>query len=230
MPTSYKPTISYRNGIRSLNYPAVGVSNGHHSLSSSVAGGNGSARLLRPHRSTLQLPENTSRRGTNNLPGSGKLAGKPGNSQHAGAMNLATHTKLDPQSAARLRHWKGNPSSPAQARWNCHHHNHNWWRHHCVTFVFFDFGWWGWYDGWWYPDPYYYNGADPIYGYGDLSPEQVVASVQVALQQQGYYSYAIDGQMGPQTRAAIGQYQADHRLPITYGVDPTTLGSLGIIR
>jgi len=56
-----------------------------------------------------------------------------------------------------------------------------------------------------------------------------VASVQVALQQQGYYQYAIDGQMGPMTKEAIARYQRDHRLPITYGIDPATLGSLNII-
>jgi peptidoglycan hydrolase-like protein with peptidoglycan-binding domain len=35
--------------------------------------------------------------------------------------------------------------------------------------------------------------------------------------------------MGPLTREAIARYQRDHRLPITYGVDPATLGALGVI-
>ena len=49
-----------------------------------------------------------------------------------------------------------------------HHHDHDWWRHHCDAIVFVGGGFWGWYDGWWYPawgyDPYYsyydYNGPD----------------------------------------------------------------------
>jgi len=50
------------------------------------------------------------------------------------------------------------------------------------------------------------------------------------LQQLGHYTYAIAGTMGPLTRAAIARYQRDHLLPITSGVDPATLGSLGVMR
>jgi hypothetical protein len=163
----------------------------------------------------------------------------PGNLQHAGAVNLNAKNRIDSQTSARLRNWRGNVSSMAEARqkhWdNCHHHHgHDWWHNHCIAFIFWDWGWWGWWDGWWYPawgyDPYsYYGYNEPIYGYGDLSPEQIVAGVQGALQERGYYTYAIDGQMGPLTRDAIARYQRDHRLPITYGIDPATLGSLGII-
>jgi hypothetical protein len=53
-------------------------------------------------------------------------------------------------------------------------------------------GWYYWNGGYWYPawgydpDAYYaYDG--PIYAYNDLPPDQVVANVQAALQQQGYY-------------------------------------------
>ena len=114
-----------------------------------------------------------------------------------------------------------------------HHHGHDWWKRHCVTFIFFDDGWWGWYDGWWYPalgydlySNYEYN--QPIYG--DIAPDQIVAGVQTKLQQLGYYSYAIDGKMGPLTQSAIANYQRDHRMNITSGIDPATLNSLGIIR
>jgi len=57
-----------------------------------------------------------------------------------------------------------------------------------------------------------------------------VAGVQAQLQRLGYYTYAVDGRMGPLTRAAIARYQRDHLLPITSGIDPATLGSLGVIR
>ena len=193
----YRATVTYRNGTRTFNYPAVGVSNVQRSTHS----------------------------GGNNLNTVRTLS--------------AAKNKLDPQTSSRLRNWNGNVSSTSQARLNHlnnlhHHHDHHWWRNHCASIIFFDFGWWGWYDGWWYPawgyDPYsYYAYNEPIYGYNGLSPDQIVAAVQVALQQQGYYNWAIDGKMGALTRAALAQYQRDHRLPITSGIDPATLGSLGVI-
>jgi len=223
----YRPTVSNSNGNRTLNYPAVGVSNIRRLPHSNVNNFN-SARVVSSNNGKLSR---NLRAGSVNRTG--------GNLQHTAAMNITAKNKLNPQTSARLRNWSGNVSSTNQAHqnhWNnCHHHHdHDWWRHHCVAFIFWDWGWWGWWDGWWYPawgyysDSYYgYN--EPIYGNGDLSPEQIIASVQVALQQQGYYNFAIDGQMGPQTRAAIARYQSDHRLPITYGIDPATLGSLGIL-
>jgi len=247
MPTSYRPTVTYRsNGTRSLNYPAVHGSNTHRSVNSNLTGSNNKARVLRHNGNQLQTTNAKFQRSKNNvhqgpatLARSENLNRKPGHHEHAGAVNLNARNRIDPQSSARLRNWHGNVSSTAQAQqkhWdNCHHHhNHDWWHNHCVAFIFWDWGWWGWWDGWWYPawgyDPYsYYGYNEPIYGYGDLAPEQIVAGVQGALQERGYYTYAIDGQMGPLTREAIARYQRDHRLPITYGIDPATLGSLGIV-
>jgi hypothetical protein len=162
----------------------------------------------------------------------------PGGSQSKSTGNvIAKPRQLDPQTSARLRNWKGNVSTAAQAHQNNannshHHHDHDWWHHHCVAFIFWDWGWWGWDDGWWYPAwgyaPYSdYEYQEPIYG--DLAPAEIVADVQTALQQLGYYTYAVDGQMGPLTRSALNRYQSDNRLPITSGLDPATLGSLGII-
>jgi hypothetical protein len=214
----YRATISYPNGNRTLNYPPVGNSVLHNRMHSGANGLNSGYALQR----------------TGNLR-------QGGNSQQpSGGLNAIAKNKLDPQTSARLRNWGGNRDSTAQARLNhannCHHHHgSNWWRNRCAAIIFFDWGWWGWYDGWWYPawgyDPYsYYEYNEPIYGYDGLSPEQVVASVQAQLQQLGYYTYAIDGNMGPLTRSAIARYQRDHLLPITSGIDPATLGSLGIIR
>jgi hypothetical protein len=152
--------------------------------------------------------------------------------------NAAGRSKLDPKTASQLRHWSGKIDSAAEARRNHQdfrvgHHDRDWWRRRCAAIIFFDFGWWGWYDGWWYPawgyDPYSYYGYDqPIYGYDGLPPDQVIADVQGALQQQGYFQYAVDGNMGPLTRAAIANYQRDHLLPMTGEIDPATLGSLGL--
>ena len=203
----FRPTTVYGGGQRTLVYPGV-------------------------RNSTIHQPTNSNLGGvrTGGQRGSGKLGSQS-------PTGVVTKTKLDPEAAARLRNWNGNVSGAGQARANhaanCHHHHdHNWWKHHCAALIFFDWGWWGWYDGWWYPawgyDPYSnYEYNEPIYG--DVSPEQIVAGVQSELQQRGYYTYAIDGKMGPLTKAAIARYQTDHHMNITSGIDPATLGSLGII-
>jgi Putative peptidoglycan binding domain len=213
----YRPVLSYSNGRRTLNYPPVRVSTMRQPMQRSVNALNTTYALQR--RGSLR---------------------QPGNLQHASALNISGKSRLDPQTSARLRNWNGNVSSVSQARLNHlnnlrRHRDRDWWKDHCAAIILFDFGWWGWYDGWWYPawgyDPYsYYAYNEPIYGYDGLSPDQIVASVQVALQQQGYYGWAIDGKMGPLTRAALARYQRDHLLPITSGIDPATLGSLGVIR
>jgi len=79
-------------------------------------------------------------------------------------------------------------------------------------------------------DPYYssYSYNEPIYGYQDRDPGQVISSVQTELQRLGYYRYAVDGQMGPATRAAIANYQRDNSLAITSAIDEPTLQSLGL--
>ena len=165
--------------------------------------------------------------------------------------NPKNRNHFDQQTQNKLRNWQGNKSSWAEAQHRHrdnhdvahnghnhnhdghHHHDHDWWHHHCTTVVWVDWGWWGWWDGWWYPawgyDPsYYYSYDEPIYGYGGLPPDEIVANVQSQLQQLGYFSYAVDGVMGPLTREAIMRYQRDQRLPITGAIDSTTVGSLGL--
>jgi Putative peptidoglycan binding domain len=112
-------------------------------------------------------------------------------------------------------------------------HDQSWWRNHYKRVVFISGGWYYWNAGWWYPawgyapNAYYaYNG--PIYAYNDLPPDQVVANVQVALQQQGYYQGDVDGLLGPLTRAAIATYQRDRGLYVTSAIDQPTLESLGM--
>jgi hypothetical protein len=195
--------------------------------------GSGQRTLVYPgvRNSTIHQPTNSN---LSSVRTGGQGGGKLGSQSRTG---VVTKTKLDPTAAARLRNWSGSRSTTAQAHQinannSHHHHDHNWWKHHCVTFIFFDWGWWGWDDGWWYPawgyDPYSnYEYNEPIYG--DVSPEQVVAGVQAELQRRGYYAYAIDGKMGPLTQSAIARYQTDHHMNITSGIDPATLGSLGII-
>lgn len=226
--SNYRPTTTYGNGYRTFNYPAVrgtmvpihGSINGTNHIS-----GTQSARVH--HNLTSQNHQIAN--------GHTPTDAQVGKWSHN---NRVGRSKLDPQTASQLRHWNGKIDSAAEARRNHQdfrfaHHNRDWWRHHCAAIIFFDWGWWGWYDGWWYPawgyDPYAYYAYDqPIYGYNGLPPDQVIADVQAALQQQGYFQYAVDGNMGPLTRAAIANYQRDHLLPITGEIDPPTLGSLGL--
>jgi len=114
-------------------------------------------------------------------------------------------------------------------------HNRDWWRrHYHTTFVLFAGGYYYWWNNYWYPaygyDPYYntYIYSEPIYGYDNLAPGQVLENVQLALRDQGYYSGAIDGLIGPQTSAALAAFQRDHGLIVTAAVDEPTLVTLGL--
>jgi hypothetical protein len=122
----------------------------------------------------------------------------------------------------------------ARSRWSHQHHDRSWWRSHYPRISLFAGGYYYWNDGYWYPaygyDPYYstYAYDEPIYGYSDLEPGQVIANVQAALQEQGYYNDAVDGLIGPNTRAALRNFQRDRGLPITAAIDGPTLQALGL--
>src|SRR5437773_3257474 len=112
-------------------------------------------------------------------------------------------------------------------------HERNWWRNHYNRVVFVYGGWYAWNAGYWIPawgydSNAYYAYDGPIYAYNNLPPDQVIANVQAALQQQGYYQGEVDGLLGPLTRAAVADYQRDHGLYITSAIDRPTLSSLGM--
>ena len=112
-------------------------------------------------------------------------------------------------------------------------HDRGWWRSHYDRIIFVSGGWYYWNSGYWYPAWGYASGAyypydGPIYGYNDLTPDQVVVNVQAQLQRDGYYSGPVDGVLGPMTRQAIAAFQADRGLAITSAVDRPTLSSLGL--
>ena len=112
-------------------------------------------------------------------------------------------------------------------------HDRTWWTNHYSRVIFVSGGWWYWNAGYWYPawgyDPYaYYPYDGPIYGYGDLSPDQIIINVQIQLARDGYYTGPTDGILGPQTRQALAAFQADHGLAITSTVDRPTLATLGL--
>ena len=120
-----------------------------------------------------------------------------------------------------------------QSQW----HDSSWWRHNCGRIVFvtvysqpfpfyFDAGYW--YPAWGYYSDAYYPYDGPIYGYSDLPPDEVIANVQTQLYNEGYYSGPVDGILGPDTRAAIADYQADRGLAVTAAIDEPTVVSLGL--
>jgi putative peptidoglycan binding protein len=131
------------------------------------------------------------------------------------------------------RNWQGQHYQAFRA-YRSQWHDRGWWGSRYNRIGLFGGGYYYWNNGFWYPawgyDPgySYYPYDGPIYGYNSLPPDQVVANVQTALQEQGYYHGEADGLLGPLTRAAIADYQRDHGLYITSAVDEPTLASLGM--
>jgi Putative peptidoglycan binding domain len=113
-------------------------------------------------------------------------------------------------------------------------HDCDWWKKHFTIIVFVNSGFYYWDAGYWYPargyDPAYdyYDYDGPIYTYGNLLPDQVIANVQSALQEEGYYLGPINGSLGPSTRAALARYQRDYGLVVTAAIDQATVESLGL--
>jgi hypothetical protein len=119
----------------------------------------------------------------------------------------------------------------------CHRHewhDRNWWKQNCNTIVFVSSGYYFLDAGYWYPawgyDPVnsYYDYDGPIYTYGNLLPDQVIANVQEALQNAGYYFGAVTGSLSVETRAALVNFQSDYGLPITGAIDQPTVETLGL--
>jgi hypothetical protein len=114
-------------------------------------------------------------------------------------------------------------------------HDTWWWNWHHPQVVFIYGGWYYWNSSYWYPawgyapnSVYVYDG--PIYASSPSEdPGQVVANVQSALQEQGYYQGEIDGVLGPQTRAALAEFQSAQGLEPTGAVDEPTLQTLGMV-
>jgi Putative peptidoglycan binding domain len=113
-------------------------------------------------------------------------------------------------------------------------HDRDWWQQHCKTIVFVNTGYYFlngsyWYPAWGYDPLYsYYDYDGPIYTYGNLLPDQVIANVQAALQEAGYYFGAITGSLSVETRAALVNFQTDYGLIVTGAIDEPTVEALGL--
>ena len=161
------------------------------------------------------------RRVTNRDPEAGPQREKPESPKDAPGKKW--HHKKDHIShdEASRRHWH---------EW----HDRNWWHNHCETIVFVNTGYYFLDGSYWYPaygyDPSqsYYDYDGPVYTYGNLLPDEVIANVQTALQGAGYYYGPISGSLSVDTRAAIANFQRDYGLPITGAIDEPTVEALGL--
>ena len=113
-------------------------------------------------------------------------------------------------------------------------HDRNWWHDHCQTIVFVNTGYYFLDGSYWYPaygyDPLqtYYDYDGPVYTYSNLLPDEVIANVQTALQDAGYFYGSVTGSLSVDTRAAIANFQRDYGLQITGAIDEETVEALGL--
>jgi putative peptidoglycan binding protein len=175
---------------------------------------------------------------------SGRTAGATGGKRSARHFELASKSKPTTATAPAVKFRQGARIAGSQNWTGSNYtvfrnyspvwHDRGWWHHHHDRIVFVFGGWYFWNANYWYPawgyDPYaYYSYDGPIYAYNDLPPDQVIANVQQALYDQGYYAGPIDGILGPLTRAGIARYQEEHGLYVTSAIDEPTLSSLGMV-
>jgi hypothetical protein len=131
-------------------------------------------------------------------------------------------------------HWQGEQYAAFRS-YRPEMHDQGWYRSHYSRveligggYYYFNAGYW--YPAWGYqPTAQYYVYDGPIYaGSHAEPPDRVIADVQGALQEQGYYKGEVDGLLGPLTREALTGYQTDNGLYTTAAIDSPTLASLGM--
>jgi len=151
------------------------------------------------------------------------------------ALQPETHASLKDTGAKKSHHNKDNISFDEAFRRHWHEwHDRNWWHDHCDTIVFVNTAYYFLDGSYWYPaygyDPlnssYDYDG--PVYTYSNLLPDEVIANVQTALQDAGYYYGEITGSLSVDTRAALANFQRDYGLLVTGAIDEATVEALGL--
>jgi len=156
---------------------------------------------------------------------------------HDPAAGPQLETREAPKDLATKK-WRNRNDQPSYAdafRRHWHEwHDRNWWHDHCDAIVFVSIGYYFLDGSYWYPaygyDPLnsYYDYDGPIYTYSNLLPDEVIANVQTALQDAGYYFGAITGSLSLETRAALANFQRDYGLQITGAIDEATVETLGL--
>ena len=130
--------------------------------------------------------------------------------------------------------WQG-PQYEVYRSYHPERHDRGWYtsRHPRVELIaggyyYFDNGYW--YPAWGYDSGHEYYAYDaPIYvGKRAEPPDRVIADVQAALQDMGYYKGEVDGLIGPLTRDALTKYQTDNGMTVTAVIDEPTLDSLNM--
>jgi len=131
-------------------------------------------------------------------------------------------------------HWQG-PQYQVFRSYHPEWHDRNWYHSHFNRVELIGGGYYYWNNGYWFPawgydtSAQYYAYDAPIYvGSHAEPPDRVIADVQSALQEMGYYQGEVDGLLGPLTRDALTAYQNDHGLYTTAVIDEPTLSSLGM--
>ncbi|MFZ0915899.1 MAG: peptidoglycan-binding domain-containing protein, partial [Candidatus Udaeobacter sp.] len=160
--------------------------------------------------------------------------GKSFKAQHFNVAKQFNTAKAPPVKFQQGRHIEGsqNWQGAKYAVFRNYHsewHDQGWWHSHYGNNIvwtfgapyYFSSGYW--FPAWGYAPNASYAWDGPIYAYNRLPPDQVIANVQSALQQQGYYNGEVDGLIGPITRGAIADYQRDHGLYTTSTIDEPTL-------
>jgi len=131
-------------------------------------------------------------------------------------------------------HWQG-PQYQVFRSYHPEWHDEGWYHSHFPRveliaggYYYFNNGYW--FPAWGYnPGAQYYAYDGPIcVGHRAVPPDQVIADVQAALQEMGYYRGEVDGLVGPLTREALTAYQADQGLIQTAAIDEPTLDALGM--
>ena len=130
--------------------------------------------------------------------------------------------------------WQG-PQYVVFRSYHPERHDRGWYSSHYNRVELIGGGYYYWNNGYWYPAWGYDSSAEyyaydaPIYvGHRAEPPDRVIADVQAELQQMGYYQGEVDGLLGPLTRQALADYQADQGLVATAVIDEPTLESLGM--
>ena len=130
--------------------------------------------------------------------------------------------------------WQG-PQYDVFRSYHPERHDQGWYRSRYNRVELIGGGYYYWNNGYWYPawgynpSAEYYAYDGPIYvGQRAEPPDRVIADVQAELQQMGYYQGEVDGLLGPLTRQALTDYQADQGLTTTAVIDEPTLNSLGL--
>jgi hypothetical protein len=130
--------------------------------------------------------------------------------------------------------WQG-PQYEVFRSYHPERHDQGWYRSHYNRIELIGGGYYYWNNGYWFPawgyspQAEYYAYDAPIYvGHRAEPPDRVIADVQAALQEMGYYRGEVDGLLGPLTREALTAYQADNGLTATAVIDEPTLDTLGM--